>query len=63
MTGTLSGFLVYRLQDSLKKEGFNIPYDTMIKALTETLIQLDNSMEEGETIDFPSGKELIKASY
>lgn len=59
MTGTLSGYLIYRLQDKIKERtGLLIYYDDLICALTQSLIELDNDMKENDTIDLPSGRYL-----
>ena len=62
MTGTLSGYLVYRIQDRLRMEGHDIPYQTMINALTESLVELDKDMELGEFIELPTGRCLFTAN-
>ena len=60
MTGTLSGYLVYRLQDRLRDYGgHRINYDDMIAALTNSLIELSKDMKNGETIELPNGNTLM----
>jgi len=64
MTGTLHGYMVYRLQGEIKKRGGpEIPYSIISGALLEVLAQLDKDMDGGEYIELPNGRELIKARY
>jgi len=57
MTSTLSGYLVYRLQDKLReKAGVKLNYQVLIDALTESLLELDNDMDEGNEIELPTGR-------
>lgn len=59
MTGTLSGYLVYRLQESIKTDtGTELPYQAIADALAKSLIELDNDMRLGETIELPNGAML-----
>jgi hypothetical protein len=58
MTGTLSGYLVYRVQHNLKLRGHEIPYEDLIRALTMASMDLDRDMEAGEVITLPTGREL-----
>ena len=61
MTGTLSGYLVYRLQDHIKSETGNIlPYQLLIDGLTKALCDLDKDMDKGEFIELPTGTALVK---
>ena len=58
MTGTLSGYLVYRLQDSLRARGYDIPYQDMIDVLSKSLLELEHDMLSGEYIELPTGRGL-----
>lgn len=59
MTGTLSGYLVYRLQESIKTDtGTELPYQVIVDALTKSLLELDNDMRIRETIELPNGAML-----
>ena len=61
MTGTLSGYLVYRVQESIKRDtGDTLPYQLLIDALTDALLQLDNDLAKGEFIELPTGAVLVK---
>jgi len=61
MTGTLSGYLVYRIQDSIERDtGNRLPYQLLIDALTDALLQLDKDMQNGESIELPSGNYLTR---
>lgn len=64
MTGTLSGYLVHRLQDKIKdRTGITISYNDMIYALAESLIELENDMQPGDIIDLPTGRYLTISNY
>ena len=63
MTGTLSGYLVYRLQSELKTRGIQVLYQDMIDALTNSLLELDRDMIVGNSIELPTGNRLIKEGY
>jgi hypothetical protein len=59
MTGTLSGYLVYRLQDKIQdRTGNMIAYKDLIAALTESLNELTKDMSEKEFIELPNGSTL-----
>ena len=61
MTGTLSGYLVYRLQDGIKKRTrITLSYDDLIEPLTDALLQLDKDMLKDEFIELPTGTALYK---
>jgi len=61
MTGTLSGYLVYRVQDSIERDtGNRLPYQLLIDALTNALVELDHDMTKGEFIELPTGAVLVK---
>ncbi len=63
MTGTLHGYLVYRLQDGLKNKGFDISYDDISESLSNALLELDKDMKHNEDIELPTGNILKKKNY
>ena len=64
MTGTMHGYMIYRLQDELKaRGGHDVSYDVMSAALSNVLMAMDGDVLHGESIELPSGNRMVKRNY
>lgn len=64
MTGTLVGYMIYRLQDKIKTHtGTKLTYNLLDGILSEIFMDLDGDMKHCESILFPSGNTLVKQDY
>jgi len=60
MTGTIFGAMIYDLQHHLKKQGFELSYDQLATALTESLNDFNKKVMPGETFSMPDGSTYVK---